>query len=67
MRPVQPNYKGDLEQIKVAIDELTTIVGDIKERLAEVNGKVDNVNQLSVIDNPNVSYTMLPYEHEEEM
>ena len=67
MRPVQPNYKGDLEQIKVAIDELTTIVSDIKERLAEVNGKVDNVNQLSVIDNPNVSYTMLPYEHEEEM
>ena len=67
MRPVQPNYKGDLEQIKVAIDELTTIVSDIKERLAEVNGKVDNVNQLSVIDKPNVSYTMLPYEHEEEM
>tara|TARA_B100001778_G_scaffold35459_1_gene25585 strand:+ start:1825 stop:2028 length:204 start_codon:yes stop_codon:yes gene_type:complete len=66
MKPVQPNYKGDLKQIKTAIDELAIVVSDIKEKLAEVNGKVNNVNQLSVFDNPNASYTIPPYTHEEE-
>tara|TARA_Y100000593_G_scaffold25333_1_gene50650 strand:- start:184 stop:384 length:201 start_codon:yes stop_codon:yes gene_type:complete len=65
MKPNPPNYKSDLKEIKFAISELADIVGEIKNKLIEVNGKVDNVNQLSIFNNPNVSYTR-GFLHEEE-
>jgi len=58
-----PNYTEDLKHIKNAIDELTNIISDIKDKL-DVVAKT-NANQMSLdLDLPNVT-TTYPF-HEEE-
>ena len=47
MKPMQPNYKSDLEQIKVAISDLVSVVTSIKKELGLVSSKINNPNQLS--------------------
>ena len=63
MKPIQPNYKSDLKQIRTAIADLAVIVTTIKNQLVEVSEKVDNPNQLN-LDLPTVT-TSMDY-HEEE-
>jgi|TARA_R100000030_G_scaffold95212_1_gene82533 t-SNARE complex subunit (syntaxin) len=65
MKPIQPNYKNDLKHIRSAIEDLANVVNGIKQQLSEVNNKVDNVNQLEIFGNPNVSYTKLYFDEEQ--
>ena len=59
-----PNYTEDLKHIKNAIDELTNIISDIKDKL-DVVAKT-NVNQMSLdLDLPNVTTTYSFYEQEQ--
>ena len=65
MKPMQPNYKSDLEQIKVAISDLVSVVTSIKKELGLVSNKINNPNQLD-LNLPNVNTTWDYYPHEEE-
>ena len=59
-----PNYTKDLKHIKNAIDELTNIISDIKDKL-DVVAKT-NANQMSLdLDLPNVTTTYSFYEQEQ--